>query len=82
MYDWKKGMSVINLICVFGVYYILSTIAHTTQFTKPGDYYLPTGSGAGHLDQGGSYVSFMDPNTKDITIVIETMVSTHVAIYG
>ena len=51
------------------------TVAHTTQFTNPGDYYLPVGSGAGHLDHGGSYVSFVDPNTKDITIVLETMVS-------
>ena len=48
--------------------------AHTTQFTKPGYHYLPHGSGAGHLMNGGSYVTFIDPDTKDFTIVIETMV--------
>ena len=50
------------------------SLAHTTQFTKPGYHYLPQGSGAGHLIGGGSYVTFIDPDTKDFTIVIETMV--------
>lgn len=49
-------------------------VAHTTQFTKPGDVYLLVGSGSGHLNSGGSYVSIMDPDTKDLTIIIETMV--------
>ena len=48
--------------------------AHTTQFTEPGYRYLKIGSGAGHLADGGSYVTLIDPNTKDFTIVIETMV--------
>ena len=52
------------------------SLAHTTQFTKPGYHYLPQGSGAGHLMGGGSYVTFIDPDTKDFTIVIETMVCT------
>lgn len=51
--------------------------AHTTQFTKPGYHYLPHGSGAGHLMSGGSYVTFIDPDTKDFTIVIETMSHDH-----
>ena len=49
-------------------------VAHTTQFTKPGDVYLLVDSGSGHLNNGGSYVSIMDPDTKDLTIIIETMV--------
>lgn len=32
------------------------------------------GLGSGHLAKGGSYVSIMDPETKDLTIIIETMV--------
>ncbi len=52
------------------------TPAHTTQFTKPGYHYLQHNYGAGHLDNGGSYVTFMDPDTEDFTIVIETMVIT------
>ena len=48
--------------------------AHTTQFTKPGDNYLPVNNGSGHLNSGGSYVTFIDSKTKDFTIVIETMV--------
>ena len=60
-----------------GITYIVLTsnfIAHTTQFTKPGDVYLLNGYGSGLLQYGGSYVSIMDPQTKDLTIIIETMV--------
>ncbi len=49
-------------------------VAHTTQFTKPGWYYLQHGSGVGHLEHGGSYVTFFDTDTEEFTIVIETMV--------
>ncbi len=49
-------------------------LAHTTQFTKPGYYYLKRGYGSGFLDNGGSYVTFVDSDTKDFTMVIETMV--------
>ena len=48
-------------------------LAHTTQFTEPGFYYLRDGS-VGHLHQGGSYVTLINPQTKDFTTVIETMV--------
>ena len=53
--------------------HVLSS-AHTTQFTQPGDNYLPVDSGSGHLMKGGSYVSLVDSKSKDLTIVIETMV--------
>ncbi len=53
---------------------IFFSTAHTTQFTKPGYHYLKHGSGSGRLDSGGSYVTFIDPVTKDFTLVIETMV--------
>ena len=36
--------------------------------------YLKAGSGAGHLAGGGSYVTLMNTTSKDITIVIETIV--------
>ena len=46
--------------------------AHTTQFTRAGKmHYLLQGSGSGALDGGGSYVSFVDPGTHDLTIVVE-----------
>eukprot|EP00118_Oscarella_pearsei_P013831 m.114461 g.114461 ORF g.114461 m.114461 type:complete len:801 (+) comp37503_c0_seq6:569-2971(+) len=51
--------------------------AHTTQFTEPGWMYLKVGSGAGHLDKGGSYVTLLSPDKKDATIVIETMSHDH-----
>jgi galactosylceramidase len=51
--------------------------AHTTQFSEIGYMYLKAGSGVGHLADGGSYVTLMDPVTKDFTIVIETMSHDH-----
>jgi hypothetical protein len=35
-------------------------------------HYLKQGSGAGALAAGGSYVSFVDPTTHDLTIVVES----------
>jgi galactosylceramidase len=63
-----------------GNYTISSPIwasAHTCQFTAPGWNYLKHGYGAGHLAQGGSYVTFISPEKKDATIVIETMSHNH-----
>ncbi|KAM8831004.1 galactocerebrosidase-like isoform 1-T1 [Synchiropus picturatus] len=47
--------------------------AHTTQFTKPGWFYLQT---VGHLDHGGSYVAMTD-GAGNLTVVIETMTRDH-----
>eukprot|EP00118_Oscarella_pearsei_P009363 m.53910 g.53910 ORF g.53910 m.53910 type:complete len:670 (+) comp34288_c0_seq10:26-2035(+) len=59
-----------------GNYVVSSTIwgsAHTCQFTSPGWNYLKHGYGVGNLDDGGTYVTFLSPDKKDMTIVIETM---------
>ncbi|XP_028011640.2 galactocerebrosidase isoform X1 [Eptesicus fuscus] len=47
--------------------------AHTTQFTRPGWYYLKT---VGHLEKGGSYVALTD-GLGNLTIIIETMSHKH-----
>ena len=49
-------------------------IAHTTQFAQIGWNYLLHGSGVQLLDNGGSFVTLISPDQKNITIVIETMV--------
>ena len=71
-----SGPVYISGICTCSLlsFLFLLFVAHTTQFTKPGDVYLLVDSGSGHLNNGGSYVSIMDPDTKDLTIIIETMV--------
>ncbi|XP_046334225.2 galactocerebrosidase-like isoform X1 [Haliotis rufescens] len=51
--------------------------AHTTQFTEIGWLYLRHGNGVGHLQSGGSYVSLVSPDKKDLTIVIETLTQEH-----
>ena len=55
------------------VKFILS--AHTTQFAQPGWFYLSHKYGVGHLLGGGSYVTLTSPDRKDLTIIIETIVS-------
>ncbi|XP_053330985.1 galactocerebrosidase [Spea bombifrons] len=55
-----------------GNYVVSSPIwvtAHTTQFTRPGWFYLRT---VGHLDHGGSYVALTD-RQGNLTLIIETM---------
>uniref|UniRef100_M3YAJ4 Galactocerebrosidase n=2 Tax=Mustela putorius furo TaxID=9669 RepID=M3YAJ4_MUSPF len=47
--------------------------AHTTQFTRPGWYYLKT---VGHLEKGGSYVALTD-GQGNLTIIVETMSHRH-----
>jgi galactosylceramidase len=51
--------------------------AHTTQFATTDYHYLKVGSGSGHLQNGGSYVSFTDTKSVNLTIVIETMSHDH-----
>jgi len=51
--------------------------AHTTQFTERGWEYLKHGAGAGALDKGGTYVTFISPDRMDFSIVIETFNKNH-----
>ncbi|XP_063446455.1 galactocerebrosidase-like [Mytilus trossulus] len=51
--------------------------AHTTQFTAPGWRYLKHNSGVGKLTKGGSYVSLVSHDGKNLTIIMETMTSLH-----
>lgn len=56
------------------ILFLFIMVAHTTQFTQIGWKYLQHGSGVQKLDKGGSVVTLISPDMKDITIVIETMV--------
>ena len=72
---WNEGM--ISATQPWSGHYVASpTIwasAHTTQFTVAGrSWYLPQGKGAGELKGGGTYVSFWDPSSLDLSIVVET----------
>lgn len=64
-----KEKFVITIFISFKVFLFFS-VAHTTQFTQPGWYYLKT---VGHLEKGGSYVALTD-GLGNLTIIIETMV--------
>jgi len=57
-----------------GHYSVKGTIwatAHTTQFAQPGWQYLDSASG--NLPDKGSYVSLRSPDTKDWSVVLETI---------
>jgi len=49
------------------------TTAHTTAFTAVGWEYLRVGDGAGELPDGGTYVTLVDPEAGDFTVVLETL---------
>jgi O-glycosyl hydrolase len=49
-------------------------VAHTTQFTEPGWRYVD--SAAGYLDGGGSYVALRSPDSRDYSLVVETVDAT------
>jgi galactosylceramidase len=53
---------------------VIWTVAHWGQFTKSGWFFLQHGSGVGLLDNGGSYVTLIDPTTQQLTIIVETMI--------
>ncbi len=56
--------------------FVFSFSAHTTQFTEREKWsYLKHGSGVGHLKNGGSYVTLVSNDGHDITIIVETIVS-------
>jgi hypothetical protein len=48
--------------------------AHTTQFTEPGWRYVD--SAKGYLDGGGSYVALRSPDSRDYSIIAETVDAT------
>jgi len=54
--------------------YLIPTVmwvqAHTTQFTRPGWYYLPNNTGSGTLLGGGTYVTIT--NGTAMTIIVQT----------
>ena len=56
-------------------YYELSpalwAMAHVGQFTQPGWIFLE-GAANGYTQAGGSYVSLMSPDKKDVSVVFET----------
>jgi O-glycosyl hydrolase len=49
-------------------------VAHTTQFTRPGWRYVD--SAKGYLDGGGSYVALRSPDSRDYSLVAETVDAT------
>jgi hypothetical protein len=48
--------------------------AHTTQFTEPGWRYVD--SAKGYLDGGGSYVALRSPDSRDYSLIAETVDAT------
>lgn len=65
-----------------GAYEITSptwALAHTTQFAPIGWRYASHAGGVGLLSKGGSYVTRVSPDKKDISIVVEKMTHEHSA---
>eukprot|EP00041_Stephanoeca_diplocostata_P008034 m.115291 g.115291 ORF g.115291 m.115291 type:complete len:127 (+) comp17142_c0_seq8:198-578(+) len=61
-----------------GSYNVSDTIwalAHTTQFTERGWFYVG-GSARGLLPGGGSFVTYVSPEGSDVTLVIESVGAT------
>ena len=52
---------------------VLWAAAHWGQFTRAGWFFLQHGQGVGLLDNGGSYVALTDPDSQQLTIIVETM---------
>ncbi|MGI5229160.1 discoidin domain-containing protein [Actinoallomurus sp. CA-142502] len=52
----------------------LWAVAHTTQFTEPGWRYVD--SAKGYLDGGGSYVALRSPDSRDYSMIAETIDAT------
>jgi len=52
--------------------YALWAAAHTSQFVRPGWFYLAHGAGVGYLDFGGTYVAATD-GAGNVTIVLEKL---------
>mmetsp|Transcript_2290 Transcript_2290/g.5261 ORF Transcript_2290/g.5261 Transcript_2290/m.5261 type:complete len:1043 (-) Transcript_2290:14-3142(-) len=50
------------------------TMAHTTQFAEPGWKYLPLKSGSGFLPEGGTFVTLVNSQSGDFSVVVETLV--------
>lgn len=57
----------------FGVMPPVWTSAHTTQFTEVDWKYLAVGDGAGLLPEGGTYVTMVNEQLDDFTVVLETL---------
>jgi galactosylceramidase len=50
-------------------------VAHYTQNTSPGWRILPSGVGSGVLSLGGTYVTFLDPPSGGLTVVVHKPLS-------
>ena len=55
--------------------YIL--IAHVTQFSSIGWYYLTKNAGSGELVGGGYYTTLVSSDLSNISLIISTMVLIH-----
>lgn len=57
------------------VHFIHQLSAHHTQFMEIGWRHLRHGHGAGRLSGNGTYISVTSPDSRHLTIVMETIVS-------